>query len=201
MTFSAEFCKYDSLRVQFGPSRARERGPSLSLLRLAPSFSLCLEHATEPVLAFGQVSGSPIPHRHENLLAYQKAWLPVLRMESIAESIDDENSFYLSGVPVHWYREDRSNGRVLLGVYELPVDFCSNPHRQIVMNADEDFSACVEPGEQDYVCVRIDLEKYVWVGHGGITFTSKNDKRYVQAFRLNDQTPALPPEAIGRWVP
>jgi hypothetical protein len=153
--------------------------PRIQLINLSPNFSLCIEHLSETQNCFARLAVRKASRpNYNNVEAYQRAWLPVLAMESATDAMRNDENFRIRNVTIQWTttatgvedeETDESNGsqnemptnrrnssmpekKVFKGVFELKDTFCKARH--IKLSGTGGSEAADTEMSFDYLCIQ-----------------------------------------------
>ncbi|XP_070542881.1 3'-5' exoribonuclease HELZ2-like [Ptychodera flava] len=201
--FTRPFKSGDVLRVQIGTQRSKgSTRPCVDLVRLAPGVDICKEHRTDPVRCFSEIASKKIPslekRKQMSISEYKKAWLPVLAMSAVDNSIRKYENYTIDNVEIEWKSTNCAAG--LMGQFSLLSSFCESRNIK--------FISYMHQESHDYACVRyqpcnrgdsVEWESgkmvdknFCWIGHciitGVRTFSEKDEDGYVEVTIQLQQT-------------
>jgi len=197
--------------------------PGIQLFNLTPSINICLEHRTNPVKCFAEITSLQATKIfYCDVAAYHASWLPVLAMEAAHKAVHNNETFIIRNVEILWEKVESGN---IIGSFEIDVRFCKERMIKLrpteVISSDNvlDESAVRDAHCQDYLCVRysdvnismpstelrhidsvIDrTQPIIWVAHCTTTNVKLDNKKkkYLIDIRLQQSTFSIPTEILN----
>uniref|UniRef100_A0A1I8HZU7 RNB domain-containing protein n=1 Tax=Macrostomum lignano TaxID=282301 RepID=A0A1I8HZU7_9PLAT len=216
VNFYRDFLLGDEVRAQIGA--VRNHGmliPTVQLLEICDTFSVCLAHRRRPADNFEQVAQRRSKRSYDDVVEYADIWQGIVAMESASVSISNNETFVLCDVPLTWKWDDENNR--WLGMFNLTESLCqrrnicftdsvlieSNKSWQKKLNQSTETKKGKKRGVPDvtnavfkaaksvkryaeYICLRAVQDEYTWVGHGGILLVF--DGIHCRSDRCNDKS-------------
>ncbi|PAA80283.1 hypothetical protein BOX15_Mlig018244g2 [Macrostomum lignano] len=216
VNFYRDFLLGDEVRAQIGA--VRNHGmliPTVQVLEICDTFSVCLAHRRRPADNFEQVAQRRSKRSYDDVVEYADIWQGIVAMESASVSISNNETFVLCDVPLTWKWDDENNR--WLGMFNLTESLCqrrnicftdsvlieSNKSWQKKLNQSTETKKGKKRGVPDvtnavfkaaksvkryaeYICLRAVQDEYTWVGHGGILLVF--DGIHCRSDRCNDKS-------------
>ncbi|XP_069126262.1 3'-5' exoribonuclease HELZ2-like isoform X4 [Argopecten irradians] len=176
--------------------------PNIQLFHMTPNLSFCLQHTSNPVKFLARHSTVPSKPTYKNVNSYIESWMPIIEMESATNSVRNEESATVCGIPLKF---EGRNGTFFLNIHYCrmrEIEF-GNTELELFKEGREESSddrsiRDVKKTEEfkdivcsNYFCIRCPVrrrvnvptcqsiqgriadENRIWIGHGEFTHMRK----------------------------
>ncbi|XP_071490369.1 3'-5' exoribonuclease HELZ2-like [Diadema antillarum] len=126
--------------------------PHIQLFNLTPMLDICAEHRDNPVSCFSDVA-TTIPGREKSIVAYKKAWLPIISMVNAHDAVANDDTIVIHNVTITWQELEGHNYQ---GYFNLPFDFLEQRDIHFFQPAKDDKKQQEEEEDVqfDFLCIR-----------------------------------------------
>ncbi|XP_033737774.1 helicase with zinc finger domain 2-like isoform X4 [Pecten maximus] len=172
--------------------------PYIQVFDMTPNVSFCLQHVDNPVKVLARYSTVPSKLEYKDVQNYIKSWLPIIQMEAATNTVRNEESATICGVPIQFRGR---NGKFYLNTHYCKmreIEF-GNTELEIFKEDTEEVTRGNRVNDakkkellkeivcSNYVCIRCPVrgneqkkqsqsaqgritdEKRIWIGHGEFT--------------------------------
>ena len=142
VNFSIELRNASVLEVQLSSDFVKGLpSPHLQLLKLTPTFDICLEHRNKIACFASTYVRSAVRQSYVDVSYYQSSWLPVMALEAANKAVNNNmgTAVVIRHVPIVWQSQGDSTEIAFTGTCEIPFQFAKDRCIVLSGSSDEDF--------------------------------------------------------------